>query len=568
MIKITQVFKKISWKAWGIAFLILLGAYARFVDLAWHFSHADDIGVAKFIIDEKLSPQYGVFVIPRLSTYAPFQFFFTHFLLSPEHTYRELLFWGRLPSAVFGVLGLLAMAFFYRVYEAKNSWAAFSGLGLLAFSWENIIYAKQMSNYALGVTACILLLLLYMDCLNRPCFSLKKMWITGLLLALLCHMHYQILFFVPAFYLSLFVFAASKRRYYLILARNFAAGGVVCLAAISPMIYFFVSKRLSAGIVSWNRGPNDEFIFLFREGMTLGDKIGYAIGFYLKNFFLVFQANTAILPENNGFSPFVSGFFFLLFLSGMVGYLVTSDVKKRYLGLFLGVLLAEWFLLVFYNKITLSPTRHSLILLPLMCVACSDGLSFFSDKIKNSRFVLRPGAFSHQAVALFTVIVFFSFFPKVVAERRDPFVEREIIHALKQYKVDTVFPTNSTVSVSLMKSVQKYFKYFELGFMGYEVISDGPQPYNVVAWVSRQDKLTSLKFEEVRLKVNEYLKIRNWVRLFQKKPPLPFWTRAYSDYQVLYSQEKVSNVEIEFSDRTRYGRNDFYFYILRRREKS
>src|SRR5690606_3243572 len=120
-----------------------------------------DIGVAKSILDHERSGSPGTFTsVARFWTYAPFQFWFTPLLIHPDQTYREFLFWGRLPSVFFSVLGLALLAFFYRLYDRWKTGRVFAALAILAFSWENIIHARQMHNYALGVTAFIALMVL------------------------------------------------------------------------------------------------------------------------------------------------------------------------------------------------------------------------------------------------------------------------------------------------------------------------------------------------------------------------------------------------------------------------
>ena len=70
---------------------IIAGIFVRFINLGTHFSHVDDLGVAKTILaakEIKLPPQtYGVkffdfywqqfTAVPRQWTYAPAQFFIT-----------------------------------------------------------------------------------------------------------------------------------------------------------------------------------------------------------------------------------------------------------------------------------------------------------------------------------------------------------------------------------------------------------------------------------------------------------------------------------------------------------
>src|SRR3990167_2431660 len=176
-------------------FFILLAAaaYVRFADLATHMTYVDDIGVAKTILTYKKinyfdssvmnrelqSTPYGVrgpafdflkqvrnagllypvldilkqvmrmTYIPRQWTYAPLQFFGTYYLLHDHQSYREKIFWGRFPSFVMGMLGILAAAFFYRRYEQEENASCLFGVSLMSFSWEIIIYANQIESYAI-----------------------------------------------------------------------------------------------------------------------------------------------------------------------------------------------------------------------------------------------------------------------------------------------------------------------------------------------------------------------------------------------------------------------------------
>ncbi|MCM8775322.1 MAG: hypothetical protein NC930_03075, partial [Candidatus Omnitrophica bacterium] len=154
-----------------IGLLILAGILVRLIDLGEHFTHVDDIGVAKSILNAKApysipmkeegmddakifmadagikgslpfwdqvvsislnllekvmgaqlykafaSQARKLFAVSRAWTYAPLQFFITYFLIETDQSYREKIFWGRFPSFLFGVGGLFLIVWFYAVYD-------------------------------------------------------------------------------------------------------------------------------------------------------------------------------------------------------------------------------------------------------------------------------------------------------------------------------------------------------------------------------------------------------------------------------------------------------------------
>lgn len=98
----------------SLAFVFLAGILVRLLPLDSHFGHVDDLGVAKTVLkyqqDYKsfaparilknpvLSLLYQWSGVAREWTYAPAQFVLTYYLIHSGQTYREIVFWGRLPS--------------------------------------------------------------------------------------------------------------------------------------------------------------------------------------------------------------------------------------------------------------------------------------------------------------------------------------------------------------------------------------------------------------------------------------------------------------------------------------
>jgi len=540
-----------------LGFILLAGVYARVTGLQWHFSHPDDIGVAKTILQSKARGEFNPFAVPAYWTYAPFQFLFTHFLIQPDQSYRELLFWGRLPSLVSAIAALFILAAAFRCLDRFRTARVLTAAVLLACSWESIINAKQMHSYGIGLTGSCLFMLFLAVHARKGNFSLRQMGLMGLSLAVVSHMHYQILFFMPAFFLALFYQGLALKLSLKKTLSRLLMPGFVYLAAVAPMIYFFLRGRLNSGVYWWSSGPSDEFLYHFTSSMTLADKVLYTLDFFTENLFLVFQANTAFLPENHALAEPAGWVFFILFCLGIAGYFRSKDPADKSLGVFTTAAFAVWFALVAVQKLTLGPTRHSLILLPLMCAAAAQGLSFAVSALpqKNRNGLALEYRF-HAGLSMAVLLLFLLHFGIFQKERRDVFIENDILSTLESYDVDEVVLPRDTAQVHVMKSVQAYIERRSV---------ESKDPNRTVAWISRIDKINPVKLAEIQLLYNR-LTLQRQTALAAAKGANPDLSGFPFEYRMVYSREIESGVEIDYSSRTKNGSNSLYFYILQRDE--
>ena len=600
---------KIRKAIFGLGLLVLAGIYVRIVDLSTHFGHYDDIGVAKTILVFKALPPlrvdemvnrlyesqptsratqivsrlikqlqrfeargfislilnklYQVSAVPAIWTYAPLQFLLTYILVSPEQDYREILFWGRFPSFLFGVLGLISLIGFYWKYDRLKTPAVFIGLALVTFSWENIIYAKQMSSYSVGVFSAIWVAILLVKGLQTDLLSFKKLGGLVFPLILLCHAQYQILFMVPGFFLTLFLatWLRNRDRWYQIL-RTFILGGLIHALALAPLYFVFFRRHLNRGVNVLNIGPSGEYRFALDPALTLGEKLIETIRFFAKNFFVVFNANTAFVPDTSLWFIPLSYFFFFLFCFGVWHFFTTRDFQERMFGTFLLLTALAWGTLIVFQKITLGPSRHSLILLPYMAIVTAAGWNEIRDRLGrrlNNGWLLQYG---HLVIVAVVASLFFCSFPKIVRERTDPFNEARIRQVLEAYQVDTVIEYNYTLNIGLMKSIISRYNYIEQflkpGIRNHPFGKGAPIDSRV-AMISHGGRLTSEHFEEIRHRVNEFAEVRQ-----NPARGLPY---PFGDYRVLYAQEHDSDVEVEFSRKAvRSGSNGFFLYVLKKSE--
>ena len=551
-----------------LCLLILSAVAIRGADLATHFTHVDDNGVAETILEAQKTPGTGHPVldcVQRLTAvshrwnYAPFQFLITYFLVHDGEGYRSLLFMGRLPSFLFALLGLGALLAFYRKYDRLKTPAFLLSFTVLALSWENIIYAKQMSNYSAGVFSAVGVLWLLLTLLKPKSPTMKEVFLAVFGLAFLSHVHYQVIFFAPAFFLAAFIphwlrHRGDRRP----LVGKIFAGVVAYALLIAPLYLEFLKVRnSSAGINSWNTGPHGEFLFSLAGSADFLAKVTSALIFFLKNFYIVFSVETASIPEKSIFFLPLSFLWMALFAFGIVRFVQTPSWRKKAIGLFFLGVAATWSWLVMTQKMTLSPTRHNLILLPFFCVVIGEGwnqLCHWGKKWRLSQGLMR-GALAGVLTA--AGLLFLVYAPAIVAFRHDPFNEKEIRETLEKYKVDTILTSGWTKNIQWMPGLTEQYNYYAEEFMERGYRFSGKSPYQTVAYISHRTRLSPAIFHMLARRIS-YLHV---IMLQQPQFAMPY---ELSDYHLVYRHEILSDTEIDFSDRTKNGSNNLFFYVLER----
>lgn len=569
--------------------IICLGFYIRFIDLSTHFSHCDDNGVAYTILDVKtpkdisavrgilaekanyprlkilikldqlglLEPLLSIekhlkiaqfFIIPLRWTYAPLQYIFTPIFISREQSYREILFWGRLPSFIFSILSLILLVPLYRLFRKGEyfQYLIFS-LVLFTFSWEHIIYSKHMASYSIGVLSVVLILYLLLYNVEHVDFSIKRMLLHSFLLAILSHAQYQILIFVFAYYLSLFYYYLNKTEEKLKLIKNFSLSVIFYLVLIFPM-YFLFLQHLSSRGTSYVIHAGKQFIFNFQPNAPLVEEFIKALLFFFKNSIIVLQSNLTFLPESHPFIFPMTCFFITLFSLGILSFFLTKNVKKQMIGLFFLILAILWAILILQKKIALGPTRHNLILLPCQVIILSEGLGFIFNKIKNSNLKHSLGVFFSLFFSCVIIFSFFANFQKVVNERRDYFNEKEIFNVLEKYKVSTIISYAESTNIALMLMNKKSsFNHFDNSH--WQFYKKTPN-YNLVAFISHHAALDKERFNQSKQLINSNPQSFNTFK------------SNLSEYKIIFSKEISSNAKPEFSNRIKILSNGYYFYIL------
>ncbi len=539
------------------AAVLVLGIVVRFWGLAWHYTHTDDLGIIESIFFGQA--QHNIFYLSTALSNAPFQYLFTYFLISPAMDYRDLLFWARLPSCVAGCSALFLMIAFYLQYNAKSWGKCFLALTLMAVSWDNIVFARQAHSYAISVLAATIFLFVVMKLL-KPGFSGLTAIALAAILALACSMQYQVLLFVPAVYLTLFLYhfkgAEKKRRVFV----NFILSGLFFAVLIFPLWYFFLRGNFNdfpKVAHQWAFGSHREYALdpaLFRNLAANGWGI---VGFYVRNLGVILEAKTGFFAETHPCFKFASVALSLSFILGSVNFLISPERKTRFLGLFLGLVLLTWWVMVPLKQLPYGPTRHTLILLPLFAVTIAEGVEglfslagnftkkVFSVMLQNS--ILWGAGVMILGIFLLNYGVF-------LAERKDPVNEKEIVKVLEAFGVEEFFYDKRGFHLEYIRA----FRALHEKLMAKQVTE-----IQTFAFFTRYPAAS------VFSRCEKYQAANRMIELMAKKeatsmPPLRVFRRPCRDFQVVYEKKLESDVSEGFSNKLRSDilANRMYFYVL------
>lgn len=379
-----------------------------------HFTHYDDIGVAySLVMNSEATPNCSkldhssnpisnfsaqarclmaslwdrLFLIPSKWTYAPFQFWLTQYLITPEirFNYEEIKQAGRLPSFIFYVAGLLS--FFFLVIRnlpklKDDPLIPYILIAVIAFSLEQRIMASQMQSYAIGLLANSLCLWPILKLYAQQNISAKKIAIFSLSFSLAIAMQYQSILLIFSGFSALFLGMLISRRE---LNWGLKLSALACLTiGISYLFVGNIFNFVNQGI-NWNAGEKNEYLAIGEIGTPrLLSLIEVIIRNSAYNFYSVISAIELPLVQATYFGLF----WFAIFLIGLL-YICKSFFIK--LPTFVALVIIYPFiylLLIYFGKLTYSPTRHFLFHLPFIIICQGYGLLFLSNNSYKN--ILRP----------------------------------------------------------------------------------------------------------------------------------------------------------------------------------
>lgn len=445
--------------------LLLAGAGLRFWQLDRMFAHIDDLfpiagpylmnqgapkrvavpytnGRVALTVDSssiKHNPLlYAAYV--STATYAPLQFVTYPLVLSGDYSYREFLFRGRLPSAIFGSLALAVFLWTYRAYASALDLPAMLGLAVLSCSLLNITYSQQSISYAIGVLGAAILLGLLGRMAAIPT-TMRRLLGWGAACAALTWANYQLGVLAALGYTALALTELRRDGFRSLsaLSRRYAASVGAYALLVLPLAIPLHDKSRGVGQFAGLPGAKQFFPRLAGDGIV--EQAAGAVRYAATAAYRLVETDVLFALESPSAVVCVS-LLFALVLAGGWSLMRRRDASGQALALFticLTVLLA---VLNGLGQFPISPTRHVLVFSPLIALLIALGTR-----------ALRPIAIRDWGVSVLLVamVTLFSWhYPAFRAARTDPFDEQRFAALLDQHRIDTIVGYGSTWQPALM----------------------------------------------------------------------------------------------------------------------
>ena len=578
--------KKLNFFFLAPFLVLLLSIFIRLENLGGHFTQVDEAGIAELILypknlteidrdflEERIAGQsplisnlyqyseennyterfielgnvfYQFFVVSITQTFAPIQFIATRFLISEEMSYRDILFWSRVPSFIFSILSLILIFLFYeRLQSEQRRNYKILALALMGLSIEHIIFSQQAISYAIGIFAAMVLNVLLLNYTKKVYLSYKDSIWLGFVLAFLVLCQYQILFFIPAFLVTLVFYQARNFDSIKNQILKLVPAGISFSLLFLPFYIVFLRRYDDAGL-NYNTGPNNEFVFDIPANELLIEKISYFFSFFINNWIEVFQSMTSFVPfESEWFLPcFI--ILLVMFLLGTYSFL-RKDSLFRQIGIFFFCIIMTWSILVIIGKIALSPTRHSLILLPLFVITICEGCFYISKTIyANLSIRINLHLFTPLLLSLFVCIIFFTSYHEEKLQRVDVFNENKLTQIIEDNEIETIILFGCSYHPVLMPKLNKNYPIY-YGCSNYRksnnIAKQATPNFSKVAFIAAGNEINTGQFKQLIEKSNQGKKIN------------------FNNYDLKYSLIKSSRSQMEYSNKIISQKNGISIFI-------
>ena len=430
------------------------------------------------------------FAIASSSTYAPFQFIFSKLFYDFSSSYEFSKFSLRLPSLVYSFLSIFLI---YKISNRLNinekSLFRVSGALILTLSWMFLIYSSQGQTYASVVFGPLVLFYLLQTQRTYSEF-LRKNLLYGGIVSLLVTMNYQLAFLLPAFFISL-LFGSNKTLYSF--NKDWWLSLVITLCT-SVLIYItFLKDRLAQSTpgVNWNAGDKEQYLINLNCGEN---SVSCALNFFIENFSHVMQSILSFDNIDSLTSQLYSYSLTILFLLGIYYLFKTS---RSSLALFAIGSVFSIALFIIFGYLSYSPTRHMMIILPIMAFVSPFGLLFLIDLINKK--ILRNIYFF---LAIFAPLVFYSSsFQEQLDKRVDPLQEIEFSKLIEKYSPGHIVAYNFTLASEFFPIIKnnydsKYYGASDEDFIHYQKKSNSNKIFilclNYESCSSRKDEVIKI----------------------------------------------------------------------------
>lgn len=389
------------------------------------------------------------FYIAKTTAYAPLQYFLNPFLILSliefETTdYLKTLFIIRLQSFLFSIFYFIL--FFYFIIKKIHKYSEkfcliFIGGTFFLTSWPFLTLSGHGGNYA-NLLFCILALILNMYFLMNTKKN-KFFLLSGFTWILLVLTNYQIIFFLPASILTLFILKKDDLRKNLL---NFIYLFISILISIFIMIFLLNLHGPDINFIS-SKGSNISKEYLFSNTNYSG-LYGFVF-FIVNNLTEVTYSVLAMcnIPENYHLIFIIFVYFF-----SILG--IFNLYKNNKLVFYFTISSLVIFLLFFFLSIlAFSPTRHIIWLLFFLGILISYGFNFFIELTKYKKIFYI--AILILSVANFTL--FFSEYSSIKKDREDPLLNLNIKEIISSNKINLIATYQLSYNLNFNPFVKKYF---------------------------------------------------------------------------------------------------------------
>lgn len=506
--------------------IILFGSLLRVYWAFNHFTHYDDIGLINCLIDDRINHRPFLHILDYGWTYGFLQMLLSRLFVSVNLPYNLNVFGGRLPSLLSGIASIFLVYYICRKYIFKDSKFKESLVlfvtSIFACSWENIIYSAQAEPYEIGVLVVLIIIIVCYKDTDDPKIPLLLVFLS----VLAAYIQYTLIIPMAALYFSFFVFSDMKKRKSIILSG---------LSTVLFLLYYALSilnRDMMERGVNWNEGIGKRFLFkLPVAGMA--EKLEYTFNFIIRNFICVIR-NFFI---SNQFTPvvYVLTFAFIIFILLGFIYIHKKDIK---IAVFIDFNIFAFMVLVFLGKITLGPSRHSLILYPIFLFLFSYGIKYAAESGKKIISV---------CIVLMGIMMSVVWLKSGFIEwenRKNMLLGTEYQFYMEKYQPQYIIAYQKTIGY-ILPQTESYEKVVG-DWSGYNVYYNKSEKNGFIMYIGAGNDLTEGTMNEIR--------------------ELPYFTDHHIElsHEFIDSYEKKYDTEIEYaSSYYSNGKNGFHLYIAK-----
>jgi hypothetical protein len=316
------------------------------------------------------------------------------------------------------------------------------------------------------------------------------------------------------------------------------------LAAISPLVKRLLnSDLLDKGVNKWNAGLHQEFVFDWTKATADG---WYALKFWGLNTWHVVQGLLGSSTPGSAMAAVQAGVLLVCVALG-IWHLATSKQAPlhRRLITWVGLVALAWVGFVLAGKFSYSPTRHSLLLSPILVLLATAGAARLAKWLGQRHLpnglaclLLVPHAWG-----------FVAGYAQERAQRRDVLAVDTLQKLVETYAPQTIYTYYWSQQPTYLQVLSAQYRVRNEHFVRVEAL-----PRHQPATPGRRPHYL---FYSHRTPLDEAA----WQYAIQAvgAQTLP---GHLSDYQVVYTYAHSTQAEVEFSPMTQNGHNGCYITVI------